>query len=96
MEWKGARHFTFRSRPRAIGLSNRDPSRSGGGQIEGQAAAHGIPRERVIREILLAREPSKRFATVEEMGAIVVFLASDGAASITGVALPADGGWTAH
>jgi 3-hydroxybutyrate dehydrogenase len=64
-------------------------------QIEGQAKSHGIPRETVIRDILLAQQPNKRFATVEEMGAIAVFLAGDGAASITG-ALPADGGWTAH
>jgi 3-hydroxybutyrate dehydrogenase len=65
-------------------------------QIEGQAKAHGIPREQVIRDVLLAQQPNKRFATVDEMGAIAVFLASDAAASITGVALPADGGWTAH
>ena len=65
-------------------------------QIEGQAKAHGIPREQVIRDVLLAQQPNKRFATVEEMGAIALFLASDGAASITGAALPADGGWTAH
>jgi 3-hydroxybutyrate dehydrogenase len=65
-------------------------------QIEGQAKAHGIAREAVIRDVLLAQQPNKRFATVEELGAITVFLASDAAASITGVALPVDGGWTAH
>jgi 3-hydroxybutyrate dehydrogenase len=65
-------------------------------QIEGQAKAHGIAREAVIRDVLLAQQPNKRFATVDEMGAIAVFLAGPGAASITGVALPADGGWTAH
>jgi 3-hydroxybutyrate dehydrogenase len=65
-------------------------------QIEGQAKSHGIPREKVIRDILLAQQPNKRFATVEEIGAVVVFLASEDAASITGVALPVDGGWTAH
>ena len=65
-------------------------------QIEGQAKVHGIPREQVIREVLLAQQPNKRFATVEELGALSVFLASDAAASITGTALPVDGGWTAH
>jgi 3-hydroxybutyrate dehydrogenase len=65
-------------------------------QIEGQAKAHGIPREQVIRDVLLAQQPNKRFATVDELGALTVFLASDAAASITGVALPVDGGWTAH
>jgi 3-hydroxybutyrate dehydrogenase len=65
-------------------------------QIEGQAKAHGIPRDEVIRDVLLAQQPNKRFATVEELGALVVFLVSDAAASITGAALPVDGGWTAH
>ena len=65
-------------------------------QIDGQARSHGIPREQVIRDVLLAQQPNKRFATVEELGALSVFLASDAAASITGTALPVDGGWTAH
>src|ERR1044071_5015030 len=65
-------------------------------QIEGQAKSHGIPREQVIRDVLLAQKPNKRFATVEELGALSVFLASEAAASITGTALPVDGGWTAH
>jgi 3-hydroxybutyrate dehydrogenase len=65
-------------------------------QIDNQARAHRIPREQVIRDVLLAQQPNKRFATVEELGALAVFLASDGAASITGTALPIDGGWTAH
>jgi len=65
-------------------------------QIEGQAKAHGIARDEVIRDVLLAQQPNKKFATVEELGALVAFLASDAAASITGAALPIDGGWTAH
>jgi 3-hydroxybutyrate dehydrogenase len=65
-------------------------------QIDGQAKAHGIPREKVIRDVLLAQQPNKRFATVDELGALAVFLSSDAASSITGVALPVDGGWTAH
>jgi 3-hydroxybutyrate dehydrogenase len=65
-------------------------------QIEGQAKAHGIPREQVIREVLLAQQPNKRFATVDELGALSVFLASEAATSITGAAIPVDGGWTAH
>jgi 3-hydroxybutyrate dehydrogenase len=65
-------------------------------QIDGQAKAHNIPREKVIRDVLLAQQPNKRFATVEELGALSVFLASDAGASITGIAMPVDGGWTAH
>lgn len=65
-------------------------------QIDGQSQSHGIPREQVIRDVLLAQQPNKRFATVEEIGALATFLASDAASSITGAALPVDGGWTAH
>jgi 3-hydroxybutyrate dehydrogenase len=65
-------------------------------QIEGQAKAHGLAREQVIREVLLAQQPNKRFATVDELGAFAVFLASDAAASITGTSIAVDGGWTAH
>ena len=65
-------------------------------QIDDQAKSHNIARDAVIRDVLLKNQPTKRFATVEEMGALTVFLCSDGAASITGTALPVDGGWTAH
>jgi 3-hydroxybutyrate dehydrogenase len=65
-------------------------------QIDGQAKAHGISRDEVIRDVLLAQQPNKRFATVEEIGALAVFLTSEAAASITGAAIPVDGGWTAH
>jgi 3-hydroxybutyrate dehydrogenase len=65
-------------------------------QIEDQAKAHMIPRERVVSDVLLKSQPNKRFAQVTEIGALAVFLASDAASSITGAALPVDGGWTAH
>jgi 3-hydroxybutyrate dehydrogenase len=65
-------------------------------QIEEQARAHNIPREEVVKKILLAQQPNKRFATVEEIGALTVFLCGPGGASMTGTALPVDGGWTAH
>ncbi len=65
-------------------------------QIEDQAKVHGIARDAVIRDLLLAQQPNKRFATVEEIGAVSAFLCSAEAASITGAAIPVDGGWTAH
>jgi 3-hydroxybutyrate dehydrogenase len=65
-------------------------------QIDEQARAHKLPRDEVVKTVLLAQQPNKRFATVEEMGALTAFLASDAAQSITGTALPIDGGWTAH
>jgi 3-hydroxybutyrate dehydrogenase len=65
-------------------------------QIEEQAKAHHIPQEKVVTDILLASQPNKKFATVEEIGALAAFLCGPGGASITGTALPVDGGWTAH
>jgi len=65
-------------------------------QVDAQAKAHGISRDDVIRTIFLADQPTKRFATVEEIAGTVAFLCGTAAASITGVALPVDGGWTAH
>jgi len=66
------------------------------GQIADTAKARGLTREQVIRDVLLAAQPTRRFAEVDELGALAAFLCSDAAASITGAALPVDGGWTAH
>jgi 3-hydroxybutyrate dehydrogenase len=65
-------------------------------QVATQAAAHGISPEEVIRTVMLAEQPTRRFATVEEIAGVVSFLCSPAAASITGAAIPVDGGWTAH
>ncbi|BCL74632.1 3-hydroxybutyrate dehydrogenase [Jeongeupia sp. HS-3] len=65
-------------------------------QIPDTAKARGISEEAVIRDVLLASQATKRFVEVDELGALAVFLCSDGAKSLTGTALPVDGGWTAH
>jgi len=65
-------------------------------QIGDTAKARGITREEVIRDVLLAAQPNKRFAEVDELGALAVFLCGPRGRSITGTALPVDGGWTAH
>lgn len=65
-------------------------------QIENQAKVHGLPRESVIRDIILAAQPSKRFVEVEEVAALAMFLCGDSAKSITGTAISIDGGWTAR
>lgn len=65
-------------------------------QIPDTAKARGITEERVVKDVLLAAQPTKQFVGVQEVAALAAFLASDGAASITGAILPIDGGWTAH
>ncbi len=64
-------------------------------QIPDQMKAHGMDRETVIREVMLLRQPSREFATVEQLGGTAVFLCSDAAAQITGTTISVDGGWTA-
>ncbi len=65
-------------------------------QIPDTAKARGITEEEVVRDVMLGPQPTKKFVGVEELGATAVFLASDGAASITGTAISVDGGWTAQ
>lgn len=64
-------------------------------QVNDQARVHGIPRERVISEVILKAQPSGRFVEVDELGALTVFLCSEAGKSITGASLSVDGGWTA-
>ena len=66
------------------------------GQVESQAKVHGLPRERVIREVILAPQPIKRFIEVDEVAALAVYLCGEPARSITGAAIAIDGGWTAR
>ncbi|MBW7922345.1 MAG: 3-hydroxybutyrate dehydrogenase [Rubellimicrobium sp.] len=64
-------------------------------QIPDQMKAHGMGRDEVIRKVMLERQPSRQFATVEEIGGTAVFLCSAAAAQITGTTISVDGGWTA-
>lgn len=66
------------------------------GQIDEQARVHSIPRWQVVRDILLAKQPTKKFVQVEEVAAFALFLCSEAGVSITGAALTMDGGWTAE
>jgi 3-hydroxybutyrate dehydrogenase len=64
-------------------------------QIPDQMKTHGMDRETVLREVMLLRQPSRQFATVEQVGGTVVFLCSAAADQITGTTISVDGGWTA-
>ena len=65
-------------------------------QIPETAKARGITEEQVVKDVLLHAQPTRRFVTTEQIGALSVFLCSEAAASITGTALPVEGGWTAQ
>ncbi len=65
-------------------------------QIPETAKARGITEEQVIRDVLLHAQPTRQFVTTEQLGALAVFLCTGAAASITGTALPVEGGWTAQ
>ncbi|MBS4048118.1 MAG: 3-hydroxybutyrate dehydrogenase [Alphaproteobacteria bacterium] len=65
-------------------------------QIEDQAKVHKMSHEQVIREVILAAQPTRRFVEIEEVAALAVFLCSDAAKSITGTSVAIDGGWTAR
>jgi 3-hydroxybutyrate dehydrogenase len=65
-------------------------------QIPDTAKARGISNEAVIRDVMLAAQPTKKFVTVEQVAMLAAFLCSTDAASITGAILPIEGGWTAH
>ena len=65
-------------------------------QIPDQMKAHNMDRDTVVREVMLDRQPTKEFVTVEQVAATAVFLASPAAAQINGTHISVDGGWTAQ
>ena len=64
-------------------------------QIPNTMKEYNMSREDVVKNVLLERQPSKEFATVEQLGGTTIFLCSDAAAQITGTTISVDGGWTA-
>ena len=64
-------------------------------QIPDTMAKYNMGRDEVIKKVMLERQPSREFATVDQLGGTTVFLCSDAAAQITGTTISVDGGWTA-
>ncbi len=65
-------------------------------QIDARAEQFGGDRAAGVRDLLREKQPNQRLASTDEIAQTVVFLCSDAAQGITGIALPIDGGWTAQ
>lgn len=66
------------------------------GQIPDTMKARGLSREEVINDVLLAKQPTKKFVQPPEIGALAVFLCREEAGNVTGANWSIDGGWTAQ
>ncbi len=64
-------------------------------QIADQAKARGISEEAVMKDVILAAQPTKKFVEFSELAGMLLYLVSDAGASVNGAALSIDGGWTA-
>lgn len=65
-------------------------------QLDARAAREGITVEEATKDLLSEKQPLTQFTTPEGLGALALFLCSDAASTMTGTALPMDGGWTAQ
>lgn len=65
-------------------------------QIADQAKAHGLSEQEVVSKVMLLKQAVKEFVSVETLGQVALMLAGDHASSITGTAIPVDGGWSAQ
>lgn len=64
-------------------------------QVSDQARVHGLSEEEVVRQVMLAPQPTRQFVQPEEIAEMAAYLCSDWARSITGTTISIDGGWTA-
>ena len=66
------------------------------GQIADQAKARNMTPDQVLKDVILAAQPTKRFVTYEELSGLLLYLVSDAGASMNGACVAIDGGWTAE
>ncbi|CAH0276374.1 D-beta-hydroxybutyrate dehydrogenase [Agrobacterium fabrum] len=64
-------------------------------QVADQARVHGMSEDDVVKKVMLAPQPTRRFVQPEEVAEMALYLAGDMARSITGTTISIDGGWTA-
>lgn len=65
-------------------------------QIDDQARVHNLPADEVVRKVILAKQAIKEFIPVDTIAQLCLLLAAEGSATITGTAIPVDGGWSAQ
>jgi len=65
-------------------------------QIDDQARAHGLARERVLEDVILERQAVKRMLEPEEVADVVAFLLGPSGRGFTGTPVTVDLGWTAR
>jgi 3-hydroxybutyrate dehydrogenase len=65
-------------------------------QLDAQAAATGVPRERVLEDVILAPQAVKRLLEPEEVAEVAAFLLGPGGRAVTGSPFVMDLGWTAR
>lgn len=66
------------------------------GQIPDTMKARGLSRDEVINDVLLAKQPTKKFVQPDEVGALAAFLCREEMGNVTGANWSIDGGWTAE
>lgn len=65
-------------------------------QVDARASAAGISTDEAKKQLLGEKQPSLQFTTPEQLGELAVFMCSDAANNVRGVAWNVDGGWTAQ
>jgi 3-hydroxybutyrate dehydrogenase len=65
-------------------------------QVDARAMQEGISNDAAKKSLVAEKQPSGEFVTPEQLGALALFLCSDAASQVRGVAWNMDGGWVAQ